>query len=217
MAFIQGGNNPLNTLNIQDNKAARAAIVPNDVINWQSFTMKTGLLTGAAAGSSIGSLRNGGSNLLLIRRIGLGIVENTAFTTAQLVDFACYVARGYTVADSGGTQINLGGNNNKHRTSLTTLSGTVDLRIAAAAALTAGTRTLDSTPVAGIGVWAGAVGTLLPKVSDNLFAQHTGDYPLVLAQNEGLILSPITLMGAAGVLTLYWDLEFAEVDPTKYI
>lgn len=217
MAIIQDPTTPANQLHISDDRAARVVAVPQRALNFSTVSLVSGLVTGVAANAPVGTIRNGGNNLLLIRRVGLGIVQTVAFTTAQLVDFGLTVARAFTVADSGGTPAVLTGNNNKHRTAMAALSSTIDARIATTGALTAGTRTLDSQPIASIGAWGGGAGTIQPKAADNLLNHSEGDYPIVLANNEGLVLAPLTAMGGGGVVRLYWEIEFAEVDPTRYI
>ena len=43
-----------------------------------------------------------------------------------------------------------------------------------------------------------------------LLEQDSGDYPLILAQNEGFIITNGIAMGAAGVINLHVNVEFAE-------
>lgn len=45
---------------------------------------------------------------------------------------------------------------------------------------------------------------------DNLLQHIADDYPVVLAQNEGVLVQVLTAMGAAGVGRLYVNLELAE-------
>lgn len=197
------------------NKAARTVAYPLDNLNWSTFSLKTGLITVLAAGAPIMSLRNSGSNLLLIKRIGLNAVVNTGFTAAQLIDFQFQIARGFTVSDSAGTVITTAGTN-KHKTAQSNLSS-VDLRVATTVALTAGTRNLDVNPITAIGAWAlAATASLLIPKQDLLNFDAPSDYPLVLAQNEGLVLSPITAMGAGGVMTVYPEIEIAEISPAQF-
>jgi len=85
----------------------------------------------------------------------------------------------------------------------------MDARIAAAAALTAGTRTLDTNALAQIGAWSGGAGQGIVPVQNNLWDQYTGDQLVVLAPNEGLIIANLTAMGAAGVVRLYVNVELA--------
>lgn len=190
-------------------RAGRVSMRPPEVLTWLSVSAQSGAMTGVAAASAVFSLRNTGTNLLMIRRIGIGAVLTTAFTTAQKLDYSIALARSFTVADSGGTAIALTGSNAKHRTSLATLT-TNDCRIATTTALTAGTKTLDANRMGMVAFWGGAIGATLNPVTDNLFSHNTGDYPLVLANNEGVNIMNETLMGATGVVALYVNIEFAE-------
>ena len=190
-------------------KAARATLRPHEALAWNSIGAQTGGITGIAAAASIFSFRNISANPILVRRVGLGVINNVGFTTAQVVDFGLMVARNWTASDSGGTAIALTGNNGKHRTALGTPTS-VDCRIATTAALTAGTRTLDANTLSQIGSWsANALASL--AAMDNLLKHDASDYPLVLAQNEGFIIQNQTAFGAAGVCRAYVNMEFAEV------
>jgi hypothetical protein len=44
-----------------------------------------------------------------------------------------------------------------------------------------------------------------------LLSHEAGDYPVILAQNEGLVITNGVAMGAAGVINLHVNVEFAEV------
>lgn len=190
-------------------KALRISVRPMEVTGWLSIGAQTGLLTTAAAAGAIFSLRQIAATLLIIRRVGIGFICTTAFTTAQRVDYGLIVARAFTASDTGGTAIALTGNNAKMRTSLATLTS-VDCRIATTAALTAGTKTMDANHLSQQGAWIGAAGASLVPSPNNLLQHDTGDYPLILAQNEGINIQNITLMGAAGVGIAYVNAEFAE-------
>lgn len=191
-------------------RARRVTIRPQEVLSWNSVGASSGNLTGAAANSAIFSLRNIGSNLLIVRRVGVGFITTTAFTTAQIVDYGVIVARSFSASDSGGTAIAVTGNNCKHRTSLATPTS-LDMRISTTGALTAGTKTLDTNHLAQIGQWSGAAGAALTPAPNNLISHATGDYPVVLATNEGINVMNLTAMGAAGVIRAYINIEFAEV------
>ena len=54
------------------------------------------------------------------------------------------------------------------------------------------------------------MGTTIAPGLSNLFGHDTGDYPIVLAQNEGLLIVNLTAMGAAGAGTAFIGMEFAE-------
>lgn len=190
-------------------KALRVSVRPAEVSGWFSIGAQSGNLTTAAAAGAIFSLRQIAATLLIVRRVGIGFLLTTAFTTAQRVDYGLIVARAFTASDTGGTAIAMTGSNGKMRTSLA-VPTSVDVRIATTAALTAGTKSLDANHLAQQAAWAGAVGTVLAPSQNNLLSHDTGDYPLVLAQNEGFNIQNITLMGAAGVGIAYVNTEFAE-------
>lgn len=190
-------------------RANRTTIRPQEILGWLSVGAQSGALTGAAANSAVFSFRNLASNPIIVRRVGVGFITTTIFTTAQAVDFGLLVARSFTVSDSGGTAIALTANNCKHRTSLAALTS-IDCRISTTAALTAGTKTLDTNHLAQNGAWSGVAGTGLAVVANNLLSHDTGDYPLVLATNEGFNIMSLTALGAAGVIRLYVNMELAE-------
>jgi hypothetical protein len=190
--------------------ALRASLRPFELTGYSAFGAQSGALTGVAANGPVFSLRNAAGNgeLLLVRHVGLGFLTTTAFTTAQIVDYGLFFARSFTASDSGGTAISVSGNNAKVRTSLGA-PNSMDARIATTAALTAGTRTLDTNALAQIGAWSGGAGQGIVPVQNNLWDQYTGDQLIVLAPNEGLVIANLTAMGAAGVIRLYVNVEFA--------
>ena len=190
-------------------KAARATLRPHEALGWNSIGVQTGGITGITAGGSVFSFRNISANPVLVRRIGVGLITTTSFTTAQIVDLGLMMARNWTASDSGGTAIALTGNNGKHRTSLGTPTS-LDCRVATTAALTVGTRTLDANTISQTASWSSNAASL-PTAMDNLLKHDASDYPLVLAQNEGFIIQNLTAMGAAGVLRAYVNMEFSEV------
>lgn len=192
-------------------KALRVSIRPAEILNWYSVGAQSGLLAGASANTAVFSFRNLGSNPILVRRVGVGFIGTTAFTAAQKLDYGLMVARAFTASDTGGTAVPLIGNNMKIRTSLPTITS-VDSRIASTAALTAGTKTLDANHLSQVGgyVLAAGVGVIVQPSSNNLLQHDAGDYPLVLAQNEGFNIMNLTAMGAAGVGALFVNFELAE-------
>ena len=191
-------------------KALRVSIRPAEVSGWFSVGARSGAATAVAAAGAVFSLRQLASTLLIVRRIGVGFIATTGFTAAQELAYALFVARAFTASDTGGTAIALTGSNAKMRTSLGTPTS-VDARIATTAALTAGTKTLDATALAMTGGYAlTTAGLVLAPSLNNLLSHDAGDYPLVLAQNEGLNVQNAILMGAAGVGTIYVNIELAE-------
>jgi hypothetical protein len=192
--------------------AARATLRPMQCLNWQSVSERTGNLTTIAASGAIFSFRNIGVNPIAVRRVGVGFITTTGFTTAQELAFGLKIARSFTTSDASGTTIALTGNNCKRRTSLSTITS-VDCRISAAAALTSGTKTLDTNNIGVVGGYAPAAttGVVIAPSLNNLLSSDSGDYPLVVAQNEGFNIQNLILMGAGGVGVAYCSFEFAEV------
>jgi len=188
-------------------RAARVSLRPAEVIGYYTVSGASGALTGVAAAGPVWSFRNTGANLILVRRVSIGFVTTTAFTTAQGLDYQMLRANSFTASDSGGTALFTAGQN-KHRNSFTNITSAPDIRIASTGALTAGTRTLET---AGVGIAGGsstAVGTSMP-ITD-ILEQDSGDYPFVLAQNEGFVITNGIAMGAAGVIRLQVAVEYAE-------
>lgn len=188
-------------------KAVRTSLRPMEVLGWNSVGAVSGALTGVAANGPVFSFRNLSANPIIVWRLAVTFGTTTAFTTAQALGYACVFARSFTASDTGGTAIAITGSQNKHRTSLATPTS-VDCRISSTAALTAGTRTLDTVA---LGVAYGSstgVGTSLPLTQ--IISNDAGDYPVVLAQNEGLVVTNLIAMGAAGVINLSVNIEFAE-------
>lgn len=188
-------------------RASRVTIRPVEMLGYYSIAGASGALTGVAANGPVFAFRNTGANLLLVRRISIGFVTTTAFTTAQGLSYSLIKATGFTASDTGGTSIFTAGQN-KHRTSFANIVSAPDIRISSTAALTAGTRTLETNSMGIVGGSSTAVGTGMGRT--DVLEQDTGDYPLILAQNEGFVLTNLIAMGAAGVIQLQVNLEFAE-------
>lgn len=189
-------------------KASRSTLRPMEVLGWYSIAGASGALATVTSSAPVFGFRNIGTNLLLVRKVLISFATTTAFTTAQALAYSMYRATNYSTSDSTGTALYTAGQN-KHRSSFANISIAPDIRISATAALTAGTRTLDSRPLGNAAGSSTAVGTVMPPTT--LFDQAADGYPLALAQNEGFaILNDIT-MGAAGVIRLQVTVEFAEV------
>ena len=95
--------------------AMRVTPRPLEATAWLQISAKSGALTVVTGSTAnlVFALRNGGSNLYLIRKIQIGFIATAGFTAAQYVDFGAYIARSYTGASSGGTAITISGNTNK--------------------------------------------------------------------------------------------------------
>ncbi len=149
--------------------------------------------------------------VLLDFKIGFG---NTAFSAAQILDAYLYVARGFTAVDSGQTQITSPVQNMaKMRDSGGAQMGTSlvnQIWVANTAAITAGTRTLDTQPI-GSAVFGNA-NTLGNAYESQLYSCNFGnDHPLILGVNEGLVINALTAYAGTGTVQYYFNLRWAEV------
>jgi hypothetical protein len=200
--------------------ASRVTARPIEQLGTYAVGSFTGNYTGAGANTPLFSMRfvagsAGSSQIAIIQRVTISFIQTTAFTTAQQMGFGLYVARSFTGNDSGGTQINLAGNNQKLRTSFPTsqIATNGDMRIASTGALSAGSRTLDTQAFSVAHGWGGSVlqttGAIQPT-QVLLYDELPGDTPLILQSNEGLVINNIVAMGAGGVFTIGVNVEWTE-------
>ncbi len=194
-------------------RAGRISLRPLELGNGGAYRLggKSGALTGAGANTPVFSFRWGSdTHLALVTAISWWWFTQTAFTAAQVVDHALFVARGFTASDSAQTALTPAGNDCKKRTSYPTSKAT-DVRISNTGAITVGTRALDAQHKGSRGQWSNAVGAQLQPGSANFWFPLEGEGPIILAQNEGLVLQNLTAMGATGVIRLFVDLAWLEV------
>jgi hypothetical protein len=184
-----------------------------DLQNLGSYSIccMTGTMAaGLAAGSPVLSFRWGdASRLCLVRRVtaaanSLGTGFAAGVGTMDIVG-----ASGFTAPDTGGAKISLGAGMNNRRASS---GGTLveDLRIATTATLTAGTRTLDAYAFRSLTF---GVDTSTNKVqlatSDLWYPDAAGEWPLILAKDEGFIVR--ATVPATGTWSGTICVEWAEV------
>lgn len=133
------------------------------------------------------------SRIALVYKVIISAGANVAATAAALLAFRMTAARSWTAAGSGGTRLTLTGDNCNLRTSMAT-SEVNDAGISTTAALTTGTKTLDTTDLSAIsfGIGTGAITVSLPLTvlpPTALFdADGEGQHPLVLANQEGFVI-----------------------------
>ena len=173
-----------------------------------SGTMAAGL----AANAPVFSFRYGGTGYAIIKNVTVSVANGGTAFTAGTANLSMYAARAFTASDSGGTAGTLTGNNGKLRTSFGT-TNVADFRIASTAALTAGTRTLDTDPIANF--VAGIPATtanyqIVNPVTSYQARDQAGDYPFTLANNEGFVIQAnVPATGTwSFTVTVIWD-EFA--------
>jgi hypothetical protein len=216
MAAQIAGNTIGNLLEIEAaTHAARVTLRPEDygalgiysVANTNGATQMT---AGIAAGSTIFSFRWGNTpNLALVKRVRLSAGNGATAFTAGNSTFLLQAARSFTASDSLGQSLVPSGNQNKLRTSGMGTSLLTDARIANTVALTPGTRSLDTNPIA-------AVVAAIPNVAGspilapyNMWEAKPGEHPLLLAQNEGFIIT--TIMPATGTWFFSVGVDWVEI------
>jgi hypothetical protein len=202
-------------------RALRITTRPTDVGALGSYRIAafSGLMTTIAAGTAsaghVFSFRwSDATNLCLVRYLKIRWAVITGFTGAQELAFDAYVARGYSADHGGGTSITLGGNNQKKRTSMGTslVTTAASARIASASALTGSSFTLDANPIlVGMGKTLAAGATVQDASFESVLDMTASEYPVVLAQNEGIVARNVVLMGAAGTVRMAVEIVWDEV------
>ncbi len=202
MTTIRDPDTPTNIAKVDENfRALRVTQFPLDLLGRYHVHEMTGLMTGIAALGEIFQFRwTDADNLALIKFLRVSYSVVTGFTAAQELAFRADKVTAWSVVGSGGTAIVPGAANLKRRTSYP-LSKVGDMRISTTGALTAGTKTFNTNPLlAGVRKTMAAAAT----VQDSDFAAEVNfDFeggPLILAQNEGLVVRNVIAMGAAGTI-----------------
>lgn len=206
--------------------AARATVRPTDhgTLGHYHISAATGTMAAAlAANTQVWSLRWGdATRFAVIMKLHARVLPLTPFTAATLTDHTsldAFVGRSYSTSPSGGTALTPTGNNAKVRTDMAT-SLVTDLRISTTAALTAGTVTLDAFPFAQslrkgnrVNPAAATEEIILPSNLELLYDLNVenGEHPIVLAQNEGIIIRNRTAWPAAGTAIIMVQCRWAEV------
>lgn len=219
MAIIQSGANSTVLQTVDPTfLAARISERPPEILGAYSIGLTSGALTVVAAGAPVYAFRWApptSTQLCMVRRVEIGFSTITAFGTAQSLQYSMQIARQWIANDTGGvtalfTQTNTG----KMRTSMPTsaFSGGGQLMIANTGANVAGTRTLDTQAMMFLQGSSTAIGTSLPSAP--IYQHSPGDYPLILAANEGFIINNVQVMGATGVINLTVNVEWMELAAT---
>lgn len=216
MAMIQSGvTSDLLTVETT-HKAARITTRPPEALGHFHLAAPTGLLTTAsvAANGPLFSMRYapGTGAVAVITKVSIGFAQTVGWTASAAHEFGLYVARTWTASDSGGTQVVVTGNTNKARTTMDP-SGMTDVRVAATTTFTAGTRTLDTNAMALTVVptsQVAAASAVYPFLQEVIFDHNTSDHPIVLQNNEGIVINNITVFPAAGTAKMIFNIEWFE-------
>jgi hypothetical protein len=203
-------------------RALRQSARPLDhgTLGHYRFSSVSGILPAAlAANAVVFSARWGdATRFAIITSFRTRFLPEILFTGGTLTDhtsFDLFIGRTFTASHTGGTAITP----SKMRASMGATLFT-DIRIASTAALGGGGVVLDAFPIAqslrkGNRVNpAAATEEVIQPSSDGLninMSVSDGEYPIVLAQSEGLVLRNRTVWPAAGTGLLLVEMAWAEV------
>lgn len=131
--------------------------------------------------------------LCLVRRLSLSIVMSQSATTPGTIDIAVFFARSFTVAPSiagsGSSRSFFGHDNHKLRTSFGS-SLTAFVACSNDGGDMGGTYTADTNPLARYVTWStGAAPAMVQQRFNLIDRTGYGQHPIVLAKNEGLVLT----------------------------
>jgi hypothetical protein len=195
-------------------RALRVTQRPQDVGALGAYSIgidngATVMTAGLTADSEIWQFRwTAASNLCIVRGIYLSAGSVTAFAAGRC-KFDLFFATAWSAAGTGGGTATITGRNGKKRTSFAT-TGLGEIRCATTAALGAGTKTLDTSPIATLAQGVStAVGPIIPAQSVMWKRDTSDEYPVVLANNEGLVLR--AAVQATGTWYFGVTIEWAEL------
>lgn len=214
MGVTLQGNSGTNAEVESTSRALRVTPKPVDYGSLGIYSMGAAsgtMAAGLAANSPIVSYRwTHATNLAVIKRVRFSAGDTSTAFTAGLILIQLFAARSFSASDTGGTAWTTSGNNGKLRTSMaTSLVG--DIRASSTATLSAGTRTLDTQPLASLSssIVATAGTPLFTSGLNVLFEAKAGDYPFVLAQNEGFVIQ--ATVPATGTWQFSVDIQWEEL------
>jgi len=202
-------------------KTLRVTSYPPEALGYYCISAMTGLQTLTVARTatlgSIFAFRNpDAAKVCVIQYVRIRYQTITAFTAAQEMAYRCFVARSFTSQfTTGGTAISSAGAGGfKKRASYpTSIIGATGAIIATTAGLTTATYTLDAQEMFGLNTYS-QTGAAPAVRSDQAEWNMTSsqDSPVVLVQNEGIIITNEILMGAAGTARVLVDLAWFEAN-----
>lgn len=230
MAVVEGGvSGALVGVGAEASSPLHVVVKPQPVgaLGSYRYAGVTGTMAAAlAAGAPFWYVRwTDATRLLVVHRVRCSFQPLTAFTAATLTDFGMDLVKATAVSAGGsGTLVTPSTGVSKMRASmgasLMTGGAGGDIRIATTATLTALT-TLDSNPIANsVGDQQRvnpAAATEEQRVNDptlDYYPAWGNEYPIVLSQNEGLVLRNRAVWPAAG--TGIFAVEFAWSEVTAY-
>lgn len=187
------------------------------------FSVVSGTLAAALGASAVVFSARWGdaTKIAVITKLRTRFLPLTPFTAATLTDhtsFDAFIGRTFTAAHTGGTALTLSGSSFKRRASFASTAFT-DLRMATTAALGGGTVTVDAHPIAQslrkgnrVNPAAATEEVVMPTfdgMNVDLDASG-GDHPVLLVQNEGIVVRNRTVWPAAGTGILLVEMAWNE-------
>lgn len=227
---IQGNGGVVAEVDGSTFRAARVAARPIDYGAFGHYrmqavtgTLAAALAAGTASAGHVFAFRWGdATRICVVTKFKTRFLPLTPFTAATLTDhtsFDAFICRSYTASHAGGTALTPTSNNQKMRTSMGA-SLLTDARISTTAALTNGTETFDAQAFAQslrkgnrVNPTAATEEVIMPTVDalDLDLDMSSGDHPIVLAQNEGIVVRNRTVWPAAGTGILSVSIAWAEL------
>lgn len=200
-------------------RALKTEVRPTDYgalghYRWGGFT---GILPAAlAANSEIFQFRwTDASRVCMITEVNISAAVSTTFFAAGVpIQLDMVKATGWSAQGTLGTGVTLGAANKKRTSMGSSLMAAGDMRIATTAALGAGTKTLEanslSTLLAAGPITASLNGTIFGKTTMTDSDMASGEHPLILATNEGIVIRSVAVP-ATGTWTVSITLKWMEL------
>lgn len=215
MAFqLAGNSNVVADVGGTTFRALKTTAVPVDYGSlgiYRKSLLSGTMAAGLAANSEVFQFRwTDATRVCVIQSVQLdGLSGSATAFAAGFGKIDLVPARAWTADGSGGTAATLTGNNAKMRTSMSTSLGP-SIRIASTAALTAGTKTLDTDPVGQLSLSFGTAVSVQYANTVNLIDEAAHEMPLVLSTQEGFVIRatvPATGTWQFGVTVLWAELN----------
>jgi len=198
-------------------RASRVTSRPLDhgTLGQYRFSQIISLVVTQAANSTLFSLRwTDATRLFVPVFMRLELIQTAAATATIMPAYQVFIARSFTAPDSAGANATLTGNNAKKRTSMgsSLLVGTDVRWSTVAAGLTVGTRVNDVNAIMEMLTQSTITTPNNTVYRKELDFTNSLDHPIVLVQNEGLVVrGPTVVFGAAGTASLIVELAWAEL------
>jgi len=194
----------------------RQTPIPAGALGHYRVNHRCALIATQAANSRLFEFRNThATNLIIPTRCVLKWIQTAAHTAAIEDSLDIFKVTGFSVSDTVNT---VTPTVSRKRTSMAAAPGNAEIRgvtvAGAAAGMTGGTLTKDGGTLAQLPQWLllalPTASTVIAAMLD-AFDDVNGTHPLVLVQNEGIIIENRVLLGAAAGSSLYIDFSWAEV------